>query len=195
MGRKSMVEIRRVEIIDAVVRCIIREGLSATTMAKVADEAGMQRSAISHFLGTRDDVISAAIERSCDYYVALIEEIVEESPAEARARALVDQLIGGRRAAPDAMIVFDEIVALAHHDPVARAEVARAYGVLDRELKAALRARYPAAPSRDRSAVAHALVLLIDNEERFRVLGLSNGADPGRRTRLTAYTLLESLDA
>lgn len=194
MGRKSMVEIRRAEIVDAVQRCIVRDGLAETTMAKVADEAGMQRSAISHFLGNRDDVITAAIERSCDYYVALILEIVAEHPPAERARALVDELIGGRRAAPDAMVVFDEIVALSHHDDRARAEVERAYGVLDRELKAALHARYPDAPSRDRAAVAHALVLLIDNEERFRVLGLSNGRNPGRHTRRAAHVLLDSLD-
>jgi AcrR family transcriptional regulator len=190
MGRKSMVAIRRAEIVDAVQRCIVRKGLASTTMADVAREAGMQRSAISHFLGSRDDVVTAAIERSCDYYIELIEAIVAESPPELRAGALVDELIGGKRAAPEAMVVFDEIVALAHHDERARSEVERAYGVLDRELKAALRARYPDVPSRNRAAVAHALVLLIDNEERFRVLGLSNG----QKTRAAADRLLQSLD-
>jgi AcrR family transcriptional regulator len=190
VGRKSVVAVRRTEIVDAVQRCIVRKGLAATTMADVAREAGMQRSAISHFLGTRDEVITAAIERSCDYYIELIETVVAEHPPERRSRALVDELIGGKRADPDAMVLFDEIVALAHHDERARAEVERAYSVLDRELRAALRARYPGAPSRHRTAVAHALVLLIDNEERFRVLGMSDS----RATRNAAQTLLDSLD-
>jgi AcrR family transcriptional regulator len=190
MGRRSMVAIRRAEIVDAVQRCIVRKGLASTTMADVAREAGMQRSAISHFLGSREDVVTAAIERSCDYYIELIETIVAEHPPERRAGALVDELIGGKRAAPEAMVVFDEIVALAHHDERARSEVERAYGVLDRELKTALHARYPDAPSRDRAAVAHALVLLIDNAERFRVLGLSDG----REARAAAQRLLQSLD-
>jgi AcrR family transcriptional regulator len=191
VGRKSVVAVRRTEIVDAVQRCIVRKGLAATTMADVAREAGMQRSAISHFLGTRDEVITAAIERSCDYYIELIGTVVAEHPPERRSQALVDELIGGKRADPDAMVLFDEIVALAHHDERARTEVERAYGVLDHELKAALRARYPGAPSRDRTAVAHALVLLIDNEERFRVLGLSDS----RAARHAAQTLLDSLDA
>jgi AcrR family transcriptional regulator len=189
VGRKSVATIRRAEIVDAVQRCVVRKGLAAATMADVAREAGMQRSAISHFLGNREDVVSAAIERSCDYYIELIEAIVAEHPPERRVHALVDDLIGGKRANPDAMVLFDEIVAIAHHDEHARSEVERAYGVLDRELKAALRARYPDAPSRDRTAVAHALVLVIDNEERFRVLGLSNG----RAARAAAGMLLDSL--
>ena len=191
MGRKSMVAIRRAEIVDAVQRCIVRKGLAETTMADVAHEAGMQRSAISHFLGNRDAVISAAIERSCDYYIELVETVASEHPPERRAQALVDDLIGGKRATPDAMVLFDEIVALAHHDQRARAEVERAYGVLERELEAALRARYPAAPSRDRTTVIHALVLLIDNEERFRVLGLADS----RAARQAAQRLLDSLES
>jgi AcrR family transcriptional regulator len=190
VGRKSVATIRRAEIVDAVQRCVVQKGLAATTMADVAREAGMQRSAISHFLGNRDDVVTAAIERSCDYYIELIETIVAEHPPERRVHALVDNLIGGKRANPNAMVLFDEIVALAHHDEHARAEVERAYGVLDQELKSALRARYPDSASRDRAAVAHALVLLIDNEERFRVLGLSNG----RHTRAAARALLHSLN-
>ena len=190
MGRKSVVAVRRAEIVDAVQRCIVRKGLAATTMADVAREAGMQRSAISHFLGNRDDVVTAAIERSCDYYIELVETVASEHPPERRAQALVEELIGGKRATPDAMVLFDEIVALAHHDEQARKEVERAYGVLARELRAALQARYPDASSQDRTAVAHALALLIDNEERFRVLGLSDSRAAGR----AAQTLLDSLD-
>lgn len=190
MGRKSVAAIRRAEIVDAVQRCIVRQGLAATTMADVAKDAGMQRSAISHFLGTRDDVVTAAIERSCDYYVELVEAVAAEHSPEDRALALLDDLIGGKRATPDAMVLFDEIVALAHHDERVRTEVARAYGVLDRELKAALQARYPDAPPSDRAAVAHALLLLIDNEERFRVLGLSNGG----HARAAAGKLLDTLE-
>ena len=75
MGRKSMVGIRREEIVDAVQRCIMTHGMADTTMAKVAEEAGMKRSAVSHFLGNREAVIAAAVERSCDYYINVIEAI------------------------------------------------------------------------------------------------------------------------
>ena len=113
MGRKSMVEVRRDEITSAVQRCIVRHGLADTTMAMVAEEAGMQRSAISHFLGSREDVITAAIERSCDYYIDLILQVVGEVPPERAAEALVNELIGGKRAEPRAMVLFDEIITLA----------------------------------------------------------------------------------
>lgn len=194
VGRPSMVEVRREEIIDAVQQCIVRFGLAETTMDKVANEAGMQRSAISHFLGNRDAVIGAAVERSCDYYIELIESIVAEcEPADSPA-ALVAQLIGGRPLEAAAMVLFDEILTLAHHDEAARAEVKRAYEVLERRLLDGLAARYPESSAKERASVAHALVLLIDNEERFRVLGLSQTTKSDRRALTAAKTLLASLE-
>ena len=192
MGRKSMVEVRRDEITSAVQRCIVRHGLADTTMAMVAEEAGMQRSAISHFLGSREDVITAAIERSCDYYIDLILQVVGEVPPERAAEALVKELIGGKRAEPRAMVLFDEIITLAHHHDKACQSIERAYEVLRSELEKALEARNPAAPPSDRTAVARALMLLIDNEERFRVLDLF--PDEGDATRRAAAMLLSRLD-
>ena len=192
MGRRSMVAIRREEIVDAVQRCVVRYGLADTTMAKVAEEAGMQRSAISHFLGNRDDVIAATVERSCQYYVDLIRQIVAEAPPEKAADALVDELVGGKRAAPQAMVLFDEILTLAHHDRRAQAAIHDAYGVLDHELRKGLRARFPDARPKDVAMVARTLMLLIDNEERFRVLDMS--PNKGRDIRQAARSLMAVLE-
>lgn len=93
-----------------------------------------QRSAISHFLGNRDAVIAAVVERSCDYYIDLIETIAAENEPADVPDALVAELIGGKRADPGAMVLFDEILTLSHHDDQARGEIERAYGVLDRVL-------------------------------------------------------------
>ena len=191
MGRRSMADVRREEITSAVQACIVRHGLADTTMAMIAEEAGMQRSAISHFLGNREDVISATVERSCEYYIDLIREIVSEVPPEEVAGTLVDELIGGNRVAPQAMVLFDEILTLAHHDSRALAAIREAYAVLEQELRDGLTARFPAARSDDVDMVARALVLLIDNEERFRVLGMSPAK--GRDVRRAARTLIAEL--
>jgi AcrR family transcriptional regulator len=189
-----MVEVRREEIIDAVQRCIVRFGLAETTMAKVAAEAGMQRSAISHFLGNRDAVIGAAIERSCGYYIEVLESIgAENEPADVPL-AIVTEVMGRHRVDAAAMVLFDEVLVLAHHDEAARAEVKRAYETLECHVLGGLAARYPESSAKERASVAHALVLLIDNEERFRVLGLSQTTKSDRRALDAAKTLLTSLE-
>ena len=190
-----MVEVRRDEIIDAVQRCIVEYGLADTTMAKVADEAGMQRSAISHFLGNRDDVIAAAVERSCEHYVATLMAIVEENDPADRLDAILDGLIGGKRVHEHAMVLFDEVLTLGHHDEHARLAIEQAMFTLEAELKKALAVRVPTVDSRRRADVAYALLLIIDNEERFRVLGFSERKYPGRRARAAAATLIDSLES
>lgn len=194
VGRPSKVDVRREEIVDAVQRCIVQFGLAETTMAKVAAEAGMQRSAISHFLGNRDAVISAAVERSCDYYIELLESIgAEYEPADVPL-AIVTDVIGRHRADSAAMVLFDEVLTLAHHDDYAKAEVKRAYDALERRLLEGLAARYPESSTKERATVAHALLLLIDNAERFRVLGLAQTTKSDRRALTAAKTLLASLE-
>jgi TetR/AcrR family transcriptional repressor of bet genes len=193
MGRKSMVDVRREEIIDAAQACIVEYGLANTTMAKVADHAGMQRSAISHFLGNRDDVIAVTVERSVQHYHAVLAQLVEESTPEQQVDAILDGLIGGNRVSDDAMVLFDEIIGLGHHDEQARRTVEFTFSKLYDELLVGLEAQFPDARPSDRRDTGKALVLLIDNAERFRVLGLTDSKQPGLPARNACRTLLTAL--
>ena len=106
--------------------------------------------------------------------------------------AIIDGLIGGARVDPQAMVLFDEILTVAHHDERACGEVERAYGVLSARIGDGLSARFPGAPEEDRAVVARALVQLSDNEYRFRALGFSD-ADAAERSRAAARMLLRGL--
>ena len=63
MGRKSMALERREEILAAFERCIINYGLDGATLERIANEAGVQRSIIRHYIGNRDAVVTALVER------------------------------------------------------------------------------------------------------------------------------------
>lgn len=52
---------RKVQIVDAFIELVAEKGLEAVNLADVAAAAGVQQTAIRHFVGNRDDLIMAAI--------------------------------------------------------------------------------------------------------------------------------------
>lgn len=60
MGRPSIAQQRRRQILQATLRTIARHGLAGATLDRIADEAGMARGHVRHFAGNRDDVLAAA---------------------------------------------------------------------------------------------------------------------------------------
>lgn len=67
MGRKSRAEVRRAEILAAFERCIVRSGFDVP-LEQIADEAGVQRSLIRHYLGNRDELVDQLIAQIAEVY-------------------------------------------------------------------------------------------------------------------------------
>lgn len=63
MGRLSLAESRRIEILDAFERSVARYGLQSSSLECVAQEAGMKRSILRHDIGNRDVLVHALAER------------------------------------------------------------------------------------------------------------------------------------
>lgn len=74
MGRRSLEEERTKQIVDAFQRCVIRYGLDGATLEKVAEEAGMTRSVIGHYVGGRDRLVDLLYQRVVGYYQKLMEK-------------------------------------------------------------------------------------------------------------------------
>ncbi|THG33271.1 TetR/AcrR family transcriptional regulator [Naasia lichenicola] len=60
MGRPSVADARRRQILEAAIRCLANNGLAATTLDGIAAEAGMARGHVRHFAGNRDEILAAA---------------------------------------------------------------------------------------------------------------------------------------
>ncbi|MFC4993515.1 TetR/AcrR family transcriptional regulator [Rubritalea tangerina] len=63
MPRKSMVEERSQQILDAFERCVVRYGIEGSTLERVAEEAQLKRTIIRHYIGNRDALVEAVAER------------------------------------------------------------------------------------------------------------------------------------
>ncbi|MEM9621694.1 MAG: helix-turn-helix domain-containing protein, partial [Pseudomonadota bacterium] len=87
MPRPSVATERRAEILEAFEACALRKGLQATTLADVAEEAGLPRPLVRHFMGNRDDMVAGLIERMMERAIDDIEQaLAAAEPASANSQ-------------------------------------------------------------------------------------------------------------
>ena len=92
MPRPSLKDQRTEEILDAFERCIHRVGLAGCSLEVIAEEAGMKRSILRHYIGNRDEILEALAARTIARYRSETAELLDHLPAKGRARALVTLL-------------------------------------------------------------------------------------------------------
>src|SRR5262245_39225928 len=63
-GRPPQPEAARERLLEAAARCIVRDGLAATGIASVADEAGVSRPTVYRYFEDRGALIEAALLRA-----------------------------------------------------------------------------------------------------------------------------------
>lgn len=121
MPRPSLKKERTQEILDAFERCVARLGLEASSLEAIAEEAGMQRSILRHYIGNRDAIIAAMIDRITDRYRSETKELMAALPVRDKTDALIDMLFSedsGENA--DQKAVAEALLAAAGRYPVIR---------------------------------------------------------------------------
>src|SRR4051812_48926311 len=74
----------RRRLLEACVECLAEMGWSATTVAVVAERAGVSRGAAQHHFPTREDLITAALEHMFDERIEQTRQEVLGAQAEGR---------------------------------------------------------------------------------------------------------------
>ncbi|KAA0960093.1 TetR/AcrR family transcriptional regulator [Microbacterium sp. ANT_H45B] len=84
MGRRDLSDERRPQIVAAAKRAITKYGVDGATQERIAEEAGMSRALIRHYLGNRDAVLDAVWDETVGEYLVAVDETtsVTEPPAE-----------------------------------------------------------------------------------------------------------------
>jgi AcrR family transcriptional regulator len=68
-------------VLDAALDCFTRRGLRATTMADVADAAGVSRVWVHRLVGSRDDLVHAVLAREVERVFEVLAAIVPVDPS------------------------------------------------------------------------------------------------------------------
>lgn len=175
MGRPSLAEVRRSEILDAFASCIVSYGLDGSSLERVADEAGVKRSIIRHYIGNRDDLVDALAERVTAQYRAHLAEFVSGISDRSRVRQLLDFLFPKASVeTTQSILVFESLIAAGERYPNVRTLMLDYVEHLVDQIADQLRLEYPTATRSRCWNVAYGVVGICFNQESLSPLGLSN---------------------
>lgn len=79
-------------IVDATLRCLARDGYAATSLQRVADEAGLGKRAVIYYFGTREGLFDHVVRQLGDRLLEQLEDAVAgfEEPADIISRGFAE---------------------------------------------------------------------------------------------------------
>ena len=161
MGRKDLTVERQALILDAMERCIVKYGLQGTTLENIADEAGINRGLIHHYIGNRDDVIQLMVERLLERYKTSFEEYAATRPEGNRAEIIVDYYFDAWfELAPEDDAIIPALLAESERSPHIRQVLLNLYDGGEKMIADELQRHFPNANAEKLHSVAYSLMSL-----------------------------------
>lgn len=169
------------EILAAALRSLATHGYAATSLQRVADEAGTQKRMVLYYWGSRDGLLQEVVRRVGDRLMEQVAEAVDglSSPAEI-ATVGFDRLWAGVTADPELYAVYFALLAESAANPALKAAITYVndrYRALIGELLADARRRGAAPPFRPDSLA----VLIIAGVQGLTLHYLELGETPALR--------------
>ena len=168
MARPDLSAERSEQILDAFSRCVTRSGLDAASLEEVAGEAGVRRSIIRHYIGNRDDLVAAFLDR--------LEARLQLQNDEMRAWFIANPGVGSLpdylfpEAPNDELPVLESVYSAARRNPDIAARLESwLQGFVD-ALGDVLRTSFPDADSDDVTTVAHGLAAIYNDHQSMLTL-------------------------
>ncbi|MFB6672104.1 TetR/AcrR family transcriptional regulator [Streptomyces sp. NPDC056390] len=161
MGRRSLAGERKQQIIEATTRCLRRHGLAGATLERIAEESGMSRSHIRHYIGNREDLLLAVVRHLHERYDQAFAASVDEAAQEAKLAAVMDYLYGPEFTAPgDDNAVIRELLSAGLDSDAVREAMLAGYQYTLEAVEAGIAAEHPDASAARRRAAAYGLLCL-----------------------------------
>lgn len=193
MGRKSLATERREEILDAFERCVVKYGLEGSSLEQIADEAGMKRSIIRHYIGNRDELVDQLVERAVGNYRAqVMQTFAQVTEAEMVAKVLDELFTPPPTYNVHDKIVVDVLMTAKERFPRAKQLLVAMFDELMASFAEDLARVYPKATAAACQRIAYAIFCLSMSNESFLWLGMTPAYNSAaRQTAEQLLTLLE----
>ncbi len=118
MPRKSLKEVRSEQILAAYVTCIARYGFESATQERIAEQAGVKRSILRHYLGNREEIIDALIDHVEKDWKTQTQELVNALPHSRRVSVLLEFLFDKNYAVDrNSILILHSLIATAEQYP------------------------------------------------------------------------------
>lgn len=190
VGRPPLTEVRREQILEAVEQCIVEYGLAATTIDRVAGTAGVSRTAVNHFVGTRDELIDTALARSVGRIREVFAAIAAEYPPEEQLDRFVDFVVGPDEDREHILVLVNEVITVAHRDETARSHLADMYADVEALVGGYIASRFPKARDDQIPQIAESIVILLREYDRIRYLRTARAPEDLPRRMRAAFDAL-----
>ena len=128
MGRKSVAQQRRKEIVQAFYQCVVREGFAKASVRKIASEAGVQPSALHHYFRGRDEMVEELVIYFTDrIFFALEKKLAAITDPALRLSAGIEFIYSPEMIKAEYAGFFLECCAEARHNPRVKQTIAHLF--------------------------------------------------------------------
>jgi len=191
MGRKSLKAERVNEILDAFEHCLTKKGLQGTTLDNIAEEAGLARRMIRHYIGNREDLIDAAVERIIEKFTRSVFDTIEKIERNKRFNGALDYIFSEEFNELPATKLVAALLAVSLYDEQVRRAVKILYDSFHLGLDQELKTHIPNAPEAQRIQAAYSVMCLSFGGGWMRNIGF----DPtlNIQNKHIAQTLIDQL--
>ena len=196
MPRPSMKQQRTEEILQAFARCVARYGLDGSTLERIAEEAGMLRPLVRHFVGNREELEQQLAQRAIQLSQQSWQEFLQYMEG-ANGIDCVEYLLQGLFAESgddsEQLQVTEALVLASRSRPWLQQLMGRWLTDFEMDIRRLLSNEYPQQPDSAIKAVSFGLISLYLNLDSIVPL---NQAENYRESAMEAATrLLTSLEA
>lgn len=160
MGRKSLKTERVNEILNAFERCLEKKGLQASTLDNIAEEAGLARRMIRHYVGNREDLINAAVARIIETFNHTVFDIINKADHNKRLSFALEYLFSEAFSDLPATKHVAALLPVSLYDPQVSHAVKAIYDSFHLGLDHELKSYFPTAPDAQRLQTAYSIMCL-----------------------------------
>jgi AcrR family transcriptional regulator len=183
---------RTEQIMQATGRCLQKNGLAGTTLERVAEESGLSRSHVRHYVGNRDDLLRAFANWLYTGYEAEFTGKIATAPDREKLPIAMDYLFSsGFLPIGDDDTVIRELITAGITDEGIRSTLQTRYTQAVQAVEDALAAEYPRSSPGARRSVAYGLWCLALGNSTMAELQLPVAS--GGLVRTAAEGMLERL--
>ncbi len=192
MGRPSKKAERTEEILQAFYRCVARYGIEGSTLERIAEESGLKRSLVRHFVGNRDELISLLVERVIDQSDNQWRAFIDSLPAAQVSAPLLEGLFCDQYSDAEYILVIESLIFAAGRDETLRQRMQQWLQRFTDDVVMLLQRDYPSADIDSLEAVSFGIISIYFNLDSLAPLAMNQHYRQPART--AAQRLIDSLE-
>jgi len=192
MGRPSKKAERTEEILQAFYRCVARYGIEGSTLERIAEESGLKRSLVRHFVGNRDELIALLVDRVVEQSDQQWSAFMESLPGAQVSAPLLDGLFCAQYSDAEYILVIESLIFAAGRDDALRQRMQQWMQRFTDDVVMLLQRDYPTSPADNLEAVSFGIISIYFNLDSLAPLGMNQQYRQPART--AAQRLIESLE-